>query len=683
MQNRWNDAEAGTTPIDQLVYLSRIMGQDEALVVWGGGNTSIKVGEPDLLGRQTRLLLLKGTGSDMKAALPKDFPGVRLEEIRASFDREQMTDEEMTAYFARCMVDPAAPRPSIETLLHGYLEAKAVAHSHADAILSLTNTQGREETVNEVYGSDAAIVGYRRPGFQLAKEVALAVQANPDAQGVVLMNHGLITWGETAKEAYDRHIEMVARAERFIQQKAAGRNVLGATSTATLPAEQRRAVAAQVAPVLRGALSDPTRKILRFDDSPDVLEFASSDRVRDLARVGAATPDHMLNTKRRPLVVDTNASDPDAVVAAVRGAVDEYKASEVAHYERFKTDEPLMDPAPRVILVPGVGMWTAGKDARACIVPSDIYHHTVNVISGAEAVDRYASLNERDAFDAEYWPLELYKLTLAPKDRELAGRVALVTGGAGGIGRAIARRLAEEGAHVVVTDLDERSAADVAQGLTKQFGIGRGASTRLDVTDEASVRAAFEFARLTYGGLDLLISNAGIAHVAPLDELTLVDWERSLAVNATGHFLAAREALRLFKEQGIGGAMVFVATKNVTAPGKDFGAYSAAKAAEAQLARVLAIEGGPHGIRVNMVNPDAIFEGSGLWSDEVRQQRAASYGIPVDQLEGHYASRNLLGARVTADDVAEAVLWLSTDRSAKTTGAMIPVDGGVREAFPR
>ena len=683
MQNRWNDAEAGTTPIDQLVYLSRIMGQDEALVVWGGGNTSIKVEEPDLLGRQTRLLLIKGTGSDMKAALPKDFPGVRLEEIRASFDREQMTDEEMTAYFARCMVDPAAPRPSIETLLHGYLEAKAVAHSHADAILSLTNTQGREETVNEVYGSDAAIVGYRRPGFQLAKEVALAVQANPDAQGVVLMNHGLITWGETAKEAYDRHIEMVARAERFIQQKAAGRNVLGATSTATLPAEQRRAVAAQVAPVLRGALSDPTRKILRFDDSPDVLEFASSDRVRDLARVGAATPDHMLNTKRRPLVVDTNASDPDAVVAAVRGAVDEYKASEVAHYERFKTDEPLMDPAPRVILVPGVGMWTAGKDARACIVPSDIYHHTVNVISGAEAVDRYASLNERDAFDAEYWPLELYKLTLAPKDRELAGRVALVTGGAGGIGRAIARRLAEEGAHVVVTDLDERSAADVAQGLTKQFGIGRGASTRLDVTDEASVRAAFEFARLTYGGLDLLISNAGIAHVAPLDELTLVDWERSLAVNATGHFLAAREALRLFKEQGIGGAMVFVATKNVTAPGKDFGAYSAAKAAEAQLARVLAIEGGPHGIRVNMVNPDAIFEGSGLWSDEVRQQRAASYGIPVDQLEGHYASRNLLGARVTADDVAEAVLWLSTDRSAKTTGAMIPVDGGVREAFPR
>ena len=683
MQNRWNDAEAGTTPIDQLVYLSRIMGQDEALVVWGGGNTSIKVEEPDLLGRQTRLLLIKGTGSDMKAALPKDFPGVRLEEIRASFDREQMTDEEMTAYFARCMVDPAAPRPSIETLLHGYLEAKAVAHSHADAILSLTNTQGREETVNEVYGSDAAIVGYRRPGFQLAKEVALAVQANPDAQGVVLMNHGLITWGETAKEAYDRHIEMVARAERFIQQRAAGRNVLGATSTATLPAEQRRAVAAQVAPVLRGALSDPTRKILRFDDSPDVLEFASSDRVRDLARVGAATPDHMLNTKRRPLVVDTNASDPDAVVAAVRGAVDEYKASEVAHYERFKTDEPLMDPAPRVILVPGVGMWTAGKDARACIVPSDIYHHTVNVISGAEAVDRYASLNERDAFDAEYWPLELYKLTLAPKDRELAGRVALVTGGAGGIGRAIARRLAEEGAHVVVTDLDERSAADVAQGLTKQFGIGRGASTRLDVTDEASVRAAFEFARLTYGGLDLLISNAGIAHVAPLDELTLVDWERSLAVNATGHFLAAREALRLFKEQGIGGAMVFVATKNVTAPGKDFGAYSAAKAAEAQLARVLAIEGGPHGIRVNMVNPDAIFEGSGLWSDEVRQQRAASYGIPVDQLEGHYASRNLLGARVTADDVAEAVLWLSTDRSAKTTGAMIPVDGGVREAFPR
>jgi NAD(P)-dependent dehydrogenase (short-subunit alcohol dehydrogenase family) len=328
-------------------------------------------------------------------------------------------------------------------------------------------------------------------------------------------------------------------------------------------------------------------------------------------------------------------------------------------------------------------MWTVGRNVRACIIPADIYRHTTRVIGGAEAVDHYASLGDRDAFDAEYWPLELYKLTLAPPERELAGRVVLVTGGSRGIGAAIARRLALEGAHVVVTDLDEPGAQSVAAEIVSANGAGRAIGAQMDVTDEASVAAAFDLAKLTYGGLDVLISNAGIAHVAPIDELALADWERSLAVNATGHFLAAREAMRLFKEQRLGGAIVFIATKNVTAPGRDFGAYSAAKAAEAQLARVLAIEGGELGVRVNMVNPDAIFEGSSLWSPEVRRQRAETYGIEADQLETFYQQRNLLRAQVTAEDVAEAALWLASDRSAKTTGAMIPVDGGLREAFPR
>jgi len=682
VRSRWNAAEAGSTPSEQLVYMSRIMGQDEELVLWGGGNTSIKVTEPDLLGRPTELMLIKGTGSDMKVAQPKDFPAVRLEEIRASFDREDMTDEEMVAYFGQCMVDPAAPRPSIETLLHGYLDGVAVAHSHADAILALTNTRAGQEMVSEVFGDDVAIVGYRRPGFRLAKEVAIAVRANPASHGVVLMNHGLITWGGTAEEAYERHIALVTRAEQFTEQRR--KRAFEPSAHAALTDEQRRNVAASVAPALRGAVSERARKILRYDDAPDVLEFATSARAAELAAVGAATPDHMLNTKRAALVVDVaDPSDAAGVKARIREAVQSSGRDYVAYFERYRTDEPLLDPAPRVVLVPGLGMWTIGRDARACIIPADIYHHTVRVIAGAESVDRYSSLNERDAFDAEYWPLELYKLTLAPPERELASRIVLVTGGAHGIGAAIARRLAKEGAHVVVTDVDDAGAKAVADDIVKTNGVGRGAATALDVTDERSVAAAFEFARLTYGGLDVLVSNAGIAKVSPLDELSLADWEKSLAVNATGHFLVAREAMRVFKEQGRGGAIVFVATKNVTAPGKDFGAYSAAKAAEAQLARVLAIEGGEHGVRVNMVNPDAIFEGSGLWSDEVKRQRAESYGVAVDDLEDFYRQRNLLRARVTGDDVAEAVLWLATDRSAKTTGAMIPVDGGVREAFPR
>ena len=682
MRSRWNAAEAGTTPVEQLVYMSRIMGHDEQLVLWGGGNTSIKVTEPDLLGRPTSLMLIKGTGSDMKVAQPKDFPGVRLDEIRASFDREDMSDDEMVAYFGRCMVDPAAPRPSIETLLHGYLAGTAVAHSHADAILALTNTRAGEEMVTEVFGDDVAIVGYRRPGFRLAKEVGQAVQAKPHAQGVVLMNHGLITWGDTAEEAYDRHIALVTRAEEFTSQRA--KPVFEPAAHAPLADDQRRAVAAQIAPALRGAVSGRARKIMRFDDAPDVLEFANSARARELAEVGAATPDHMLNTKRSGLVIEVlDPGDASAVAARIREELAVYSGDYVGYYERHRTNEPLLDPAPRVVLVPGIGMWTIGRDARACIIPADIYHHTVRVIAGAESVDRYSSLNEKDAFDAEYWPLELYKLTLAPPERELASRIVLVTGGAHGIGAAIARRLAIEGAHVVVTDIDADGAGAVAADIVKANGVGRAVSTRMDVTNEQSVADAFELARLTYGGLDVLISNAGIALVSPLDQLSLADWERSMAVNATGHFLVAREAMHVFKEQGLGGAIVFVATKNVTAPGKDFGAYSAAKAAEAQLARVLAIESGEHGIRVNMVNPDAIFEGSGLWSEEMKRQRAESYQVPVDELEDYYRQRNLLRAKVTAEDVAEAVLWLASDRSAKTTGAMIPVDGGVREAFPR
>jgi rhamnulose-1-phosphate aldolase/alcohol dehydrogenase len=685
MQNRWVDAEAGDTPVDQLVYMSRIMGQDEALVLWGGGNTSIKVTETDLLGRPSARMLIKGTGSDMKAAQPKDFPAVRLDEIRASFDRADMSDEEMTAYFAQTMVDPAAPRPSIETLLHGYLEGAAVAHSHADAILSLTNTAAGEELVGEVYGSDVATVGYRRPGFLLAKEVALAARANPAAKAVVLMNHGLITWGETAKEAYDLHIDLVTRAEQFIAERR-GRAPAPANSNAprALNQTQRREVAARVAPTLRSVVCERGRKILRFDDSPEVLEFVAQPNLRAVAEVGAATPDHILNTKRFPLIIDgVDPADSTALAAAIQREMQHYGDRYLAYFERYHTTEPLLDPAPRVVLVPGIGMWTVGKDVRATIIPADIYRHTMNIITGAETVDHYQSLDERNGFFAEYWPLELYKLTLAPKDRELAGRVALITGGARGIGAAIARRLAADGAHVVVTDLNELGAREVAKEIAAANGAGRAIAARLDVADEVSVKAAFDLARLTYGGLDILVSNAGVAHVAPLDELSLADWDRSMAVNATGHFLVARQAVRLYKEQALGGSIVFVATKNVTAPGKDFGAYSAAKAAEAQLGRVLAIEGGEHGIRVNMVNPDAIFEDSGLWSDDVRQQRAASYGIPVDQLEDHYRQRNLLRARVTADDVAEAVFWLASDRAAKTTGAMIPVDGGVREAFPR
>jgi NAD(P)-dependent dehydrogenase (short-subunit alcohol dehydrogenase family) len=415
------------------------------------------------------------------------------------------------------------------------------------------------------------------------------------------------------------------------------------------------------------------------------VDFVSSVDAPTVSQVGPATPDHTIYTKRLACFAPVDEpGDPTRTLTAIEAGLAAFERDYTAYFDRHRFEgAELVDSLPRIVLVPGLGMFTAGRDRRTAGIVSDMYHHTIDVMANATAFGRYVSLTARDAFDVEYWPLELYKLTLAPPEKELARRIALVTGGASGIGRAVARRLAAEGAHVVIGDVDEAGARTTADEIVRAVGGGRAIGLRMDVTDEASVRASLEEAVLAFGGLDVLVSNAGIAHSAPVAEMALQDWERSFAVNSTGHFLVAREAMRVLIRQGIGGALVFVATKNVMAPGKDFAAYSAAKAAEAQLAKVLALEGAPHGIRANIVNPDAVFQDSKLWSEEVRRQRAATQGIAVEALEDFYRKRNLLGVRVLPEDVAEAVLFLASDRSAKTTGCTITVDGGLREAFPR
>jgi rhamnulose-1-phosphate aldolase/alcohol dehydrogenase len=684
MQNRWSESDARDLQgIDLLVYVSRLMGQDPALVLWGGGNTSLKQDEIDFRGRETRVLRVKGSGSDMKAVQPRDFPGVRMEDVLPLIEREAMPDEEMVAYLARTLMEPESPRPSIETLLHTWIPRAFVLHSHADAILSLTNVASGDAHVRRCLGKEVAIVPYRRPGFGLAKQVALAYQERPEVRGVVLMNHGLITWAEDAREAYDTHIEMVSRAEAYTSP--GDRRVFGPVRRPPLEEDARRAVAAAVAPAIRGAVSGRQRAVLRFDDSPAVLDFLACEDAAALSQVGAATPDHMLNTKRLPLWLEV--ADPgnaEGLAAAARKAIARYADEHIAYVERHnRAGLPTLDPYPRVILVPGVGMWTTGKDAGPAVIPAEIYQHTIGVIAGAQAVDRYASLSEADAFDAEYWPLELYKLTLLPPEKELARRVALVTGAGRGIGRAVAERLAREGAHVVVTDLDAAAARDAAACIAEREGAGRAFGAGLDVTDVASVEAAFRAAALAYGGVDIVVSNAGIAESAPLEQLTAEQWRRSFEVNATGHFLVAREAVRTMRQQGLGGSIIFIASKNVVSPGRDFAAYSSAKAAEAQLARIVAIEAGEHGIRSNIINPDAVFEGSGLFSPELRENRARAHGVAPEELEAFYQQRNLLKVRVTGDDVAEAALFFASDRSLKTTGAMLSVDGGVRDAFVR
>jgi rhamnulose-1-phosphate aldolase/alcohol dehydrogenase len=684
MRSRWNDAEAANlSGIDLLVYASRLVGAETSLVVWGGGNTSIKTREQDHRGRDIDVLRVKGSGSDLKSVQRKDFPGVRMDDILALLPREDMGDQEMVGYLAHALQDPGGVRPSIETLLHGFVAAPAVVHTHADAIVSLTNNDRARETLTDVYGKDVIALDYRRPGFRISRDVADAIREHPEAKALLLSKHGTICWGATIREAYESTIELISRAEEAIAARRRGRQVFGPARVAPIPAADRRAVALALAPRLRGQLSAARRVVMTFDDSPPVLEFASSTEAPALSQVGPATPDHTIYTKRLPAYVDAGGR-PESLASEVKAGVERFVGEYTRYFEAHR--EPgadLTDPFPRVVLIPGLGMFTAGKDKRTAGIVNDIYHHTIDVIGNASAFGRYTSLSARDAYDVEYWPLELYKLTLAPPDKELARRVAFVTGGASGIGTAAAKRLAAEGAHVVVTDLDAAGAKTVADDVVKLAGAGRALGLGVDVTSEASVRTAFEEAVLAYGGIDIVVSNAGIAHGASVADMRLEDWERSFAVNARGHFLVAREAMRVLIAQGLGGALVFVATKNVMSPGKDFSAYSASKAAEAQLAKVLALEGAPHGIRSNIVNPDAVFQDSKLWSEDIRRERAAAQGIAVDQLEDFYRKRNLLGARILPEDVAEAVLFLASDRSAKTTGCTLTVDGGVKDAFPR
>jgi rhamnulose-1-phosphate aldolase/alcohol dehydrogenase len=703
MDNLWRDDEAkGLEGLDLLVYRSRLIGREPNLVLWGGGNTSSKQMETDFRGRGVRVMRIKGSGSDLKAIEAKHFPGLRLDDLEPLYDRESMSDDDMVAYLVHCLMEPGSPRPSIETLLHGFLPHTHIDHTHADAILALTNTVDGRRHVESLFGQEAIWIPYRRPGFVLSREVAEGVRRRPNARCVILEKHGLITWGKSARESYDATIEMNSRAEEYALEKSKGKKVFGVAVRPALAPRARREVVVRIAPFLRGLLggrvtgegagpSASTRVILRFDDGDDVLEFVGSESGPQICLAGPATPDHLLYTKPRPLFLDGHSSgemrSPEGI-AALKGSIAKGLERHAAWYDAYFRKngtgaETKLDSAPRVVLIPGVGMLAAWKDARHTRIVADIYHHTIRVMRAAQGIGEYRSLGIKDTFDVEYWPMELYKLSLAPPEKDLARRVAFVTGAAGGIGKAIARRFAAEGCHVVVADIDLERAQKVAGEICDHRGMDRARALRMDVTEEGSVATAFEDAILAYGGIDILVSNAGMAHSSPVDRMELRDWQRSLDVNATGHFLVAREAMRILKEQGTGGSAIFIASKNVLAPGKDFAAYSAAKAAESQLARVLAIEGGEHGVRVNLINPDAVFQDSSLWSVEVREERARAHGIKVEDLEDFYRRRNLLRVRVTAEDVADAALWLASDRSASTTGCIITTDGGVREAFPR
>ncbi len=661
--------------LDELVSVSRRIGRDTSLVTRGGGNTSAKVAERDPLGRLVEVLRVKGSGSDLRTIRAEEFAGIRLKEAQALRSRGAMEDEEIAEVLERLRVEPG-PRPSIETLLHAFLPGRFVLHTHADAVLMLTNTPEPRKHVAAALGEDAALVPYRRPGFLLSKEAASAARR---ARWVVLERHGLVTRGETGRDALAETRRAVDRALAYVRKRQ--------RKAPPPPAQPRRRLSS-IGPELRGALlatasqeGSRARGVLHLDSSPDVLAFLSRPDARGMALRGPVTPDHVMRTKPRPLWV---ASAPEGF----RDAVLAYERDYAAYYRRHSRrsaearDVGMHDSAPQLVLVPGAGLVARGRDRAAARLAAEIFRHAISVMEGASVLGGYVPLGEADLFDVDYWPLELRKLRLAEPAGELGGRIALVTGGASGIGRAVAGRLAAEGAHVAVADVDRQGAKAAAAEICARTP-DRAVAVEMDVASEESVRRGFEACVEAFGGLDILVPNAGVALPSPVESATLDSWERSFAVNATGAFLAAREGLSIMKRQGLGGSIVFVASKNVPAPGREFGAYSASKAAEAQLARVLAIEAAPLGIRVNLVHPDAVFRGSRLWSRGVREERARAHGVPAGRLGEFYRRRSLLGVEVTPGDVAEAVFWLASDRSAKTTGCAISVDGGVKEAFLR
>jgi rhamnulose-1-phosphate aldolase/alcohol dehydrogenase len=681
-EDRWPDAsELPGDALGLLLLASHLLGADRAVANFGGGNTSAKGTATDHVGREVGVMWVKGSGSDLATMERKHFTPLRLDEMLPLLDRDEMSDEDMVAHLARCQTEPAAPRASIETLLHAFVPADHVHHTHPDAINVLAGTRDGERLVAECFGDEAAWIPYIRPGFTLAKQVGTAVRENPELKLVVLAKHGLVVWGDSAEEAYRRTIEVINQAADFVNARTEGVPRFGG-AVQSGDGERREALLHAVLPALRGAVSSERRKVLVVDTSPRVQELVSSRDAPDLVTIGAACPDHLVHTKRVPLWIpfDPASEDADALCARVRERAAEFRDEYRAYVDRHRGEETEpADPDARVVLIQHVGLVGVAPTTKNARLSRDLYHRAIEVMAGAHALGGFVSLDEEESFAIEYWPLELYKLSLAPPPGELQGTVALVTGAAGGIGRAVVETLASAGACVVGFDLDGDGASEAVAELG-DAGIGVGG----DVTSEEDVAVAFRAAVEAYGGVDLVVSNAGVASSAPIEETTLAEWDRNHAILGTGYFLVAREAFRLLRSQGRGGSIIFVASKNALAAGKSAAAYSSAKAAELHLARCLAEEGGADGIRVNTVNPDAVLQGSRIWDSSWREERAAAYGIEPDQLEEHYRKRTTLGVNILPEDIAEAVLHFASERrSGKSTGNVLNVDGGVAAAYPR
>ena len=691
LENKWDDnTAAGMIQPELLLYRSNLLGSDKRITNYGGGNTSCKVMQADpLTGDQVEVLWVKGSGGDVGSIKMDGFATLYMDKLHAlkGLYRGLEHEDEMVGYLPHATFNLNTRAASIDTPLHAYVPRKHVDHMHPDAIIAIAASINSKELTQEIFGDDIGWLPWKKPGFELGLWLGDFCEKNPDAKGVVLESHGLFTWDDDAKACYALTLEIIQKAMDWFGAQTSGKPAFGGEKHTALPAADRRSVAARLMPAIRGMVSGQQHMVGHFDDSDAVLKFVNANDMEPLAALGTSCPDHFLRTKIRPLVVDFDPAKPDVdtTLAGLPEAVAAYREDYKAYYDRCKhADSPaLRDPNAVVYLVPGVGMITFAKDKATARISAEFYINAINVMRGASAVSTYQGLPEQEAFDIEYWLLEEAKLQRMPKPKALAGRVALVTGGAGGIGSATAERYLREGACVMLADIDEAALAETVAGLSAKFGPDVVRSTLMNVTDEAAVTQAYADMAVAFGGVDILVSNAGIASSAPVEDTSLEMWNRNMAILSTGYFLVSREAFKVMRTQDIGGAVVFVASKNGLAASPNASAYCTAKASEIHLARCLALEGAEAGIRVNVVNPDAVLRGSKIWSGDWLDQRASTYGKDKDGLEEMYRQRSMLKRNVLPEDIAEAAYFLASDLSSKSTGNIINVDAGNVQAFTR
>jgi rhamnulose-1-phosphate aldolase/alcohol dehydrogenase len=674
-------------PVTDLLARSNRLGADPRNTNYAGGNASAKgVTTDPVTSQDVELLWVKGSGGDLGTLTESGLAVLRLDRMRALVDVYPGVDreDEMVAAFDYCLHGLGGAAPSIDTAMHGLVDAAHVDHLHPDAGIAFATARDGEALTKECFGDRVVWVPWRRPGFQLGLDIAQIKDANPQAIGVVLGGHGITAWGETSEECESHSLEMIHRAQAYIDEHGRpepfGPVVDG---FAPLPEAERHARAAALAPVIRGLASTDRPQVGHYTDTETVLDFVARERHADLAALGTSCPDHFLRTKVRPMVLDLPTTAPlDEVETRLRELHAAYRDDYRAYYERYAdTDSPAMRGAdPAVVLVPGVGMFSFGKDKQTARVAGEFYVNAINVMRGAESLSTYAPIDEREKFRIEYWSLEEAKLQRMPTPKPLATRIALVTGGGSGIGRAVAHRLAAEGACVVVADRDGAGAARVAEEIG---GSDRAVPVTVDVTQEAAVSAAVSQACLAFGGVDLVVNNAGLSVSRPLLETSADDWDQQHDVMAKGSFLVSREATRAMVKQQVGGDIVYVSSKNSVVAGPNNVAYGATKADQAHQVRLLAAELGEHGIRVNGVNPDGVVRGSGIFAGGWGAQRAAVYGVPEEELGAYYAQRTLLKREVLPEHVANAVFALTGGDLSQTTGLHVPVDAGVAAAFLR